>query len=242
MKVNQPIVTKVNKVLAGRAHICGGAILSCFQGELPNDIDIFMKDPEDYLQVCADLYNSFMKPNSVDEWMSVIEQNHEEANYWAYEFAYEGTVISVIIPQEMFGRNTYGDIESIVNEIDISVCRMGLKSDDTIYFADSPNDTIGQIVNWLFKVVMVRPEEEAERTAKRVEKYKDKGYRLIDEIKPEDFVAPETDKQTKMRPATHEEIENAVEAHTGSNKKILKKIVKQKTRTKWKDVKKKEVK
>ena len=245
MKVTQPIVTQVNNVLEGRAHICGGAILSCFQGSLPVDIDIFIENEEDYLQVCADLYNHLMNPKSIDEWMCVVEECKDEGNYWAYEFQYEGVTISVITPQLMCGRQTWGTVEEIVDEIDISICRMGLRADNTIYFADESSDTLGQIVNWFFKIVKQRPEEEADRTAKRIEKYKAKGYRYLDTgsrmpLNMEDVVQNAQAKAKKLndiRPASMQELADAVEKHTGSNKKVLKKILKQSKTKNWKQLK-----
>lgn len=40
--VDDPLIVKVNKVLKGRATICGGALRSYLEGNSPRDIDIFI--------------------------------------------------------------------------------------------------------------------------------------------------------------------------------------------------------
>lgn len=172
------ILTEINEVLKGRAFIVGGALRSLIEGELPRDIDIFMAtdNNEDYVSVCHDVYNAFA-PKFL--WSTTLDCN---TDYHAVEMNYMDTdiVISLIKPQEFHGRPSFGDLHSLVDDIDFNVCRLGLAPDGKSVYAVEPIwEVLKDIVDRRLRIVKHRPEE-ADRVAKRIAKYESYGYKLME--------------------------------------------------------------
>ena len=181
MTLKHRLVTDVNAVLNGRAHIAGGAIRSCFQGQDPRDIDIFMTTPDirEYEDVCRELWSNF--GYSDIDWRIVDMGNKADANYWAFDFTMSGTsvTISVVTPAIMYSRKTYGSLHDIVNDIDLSVCRFGLLPDNTLYSPDNMKHNISDILHKAMHLVKSRGVDEALRTERRIKKYEGYGFTLL---------------------------------------------------------------
>lgn len=177
MEVYNALIRDVNSVLKGRATICGGALRSYIEGKGPRDIDIFMRSDcqDEFKEVCTDLYEAFTERYP---WYSYTPDFNTE--YHAIEIMLRGTdvVISIIKPQEFYGRLSYGPMEKLVKEIDFNVCRLGLREDNTIYSIEPLEDIIRDINNRTLRIVEERPQE-VNRVKKRIAKYESYGYTFI---------------------------------------------------------------
>lgn len=170
----------INKIIKGKASICGGALRSYIEGNVPRDIDIFMySDNIDVFErLCEELVDNLSdQVYDVEEIRTTL---FSEGNYYAFEFkhAWSETIITVITPQVLYGRECFGTMENIVNEIDINVCRLGLREDNTIYCPEDLISVLNDISNKDMKLIHTRTEEEANRTATRIAKYESYGYML----------------------------------------------------------------
>lgn len=182
--VERRLLVIVNRILNGRAHICGGALRSVAEGNLPKDIDIFMLTDsiEEYTNVCRDiqLLLGLRRQNGVpiDDTEYFSCDFIYDYLYFTEEPVYQQVVISVIKPQVLYGRHCWGTLEELVDGIDLSVCRLGLRANGTIYAPDI-DTTKTHIENKVMSVVKQRGEEESARTKKRLKKYEGYGYTLI---------------------------------------------------------------
>jgi hypothetical protein len=180
LKVTNDIILDVNKVLEGRAHICGGAIRSCFEGANPRDIDVFMstESKSAYYAVCYDLYHAFAEYGTT---RTIPEEVYgSDNNYYSFDFPYKDTniIISVVVPKLFNGRECWGDLHKLTSEIDLSVCRFGLKDDSTIYCPDDHRVNVSHIVGKVMMLVCNRPDETL-RTQARITKYEGYGYSIL---------------------------------------------------------------
>lgn len=171
------ILREVNRVIEGKGHICGGAIRSYIEGNIPKDIDIFLIDdkPEtlhdilyaiDNLQFCGR--------------RSLYCKGTLTSSGIATEYSYKGTIISVIHPRQFYGRDTFGRVGKIVDDIDMDICRLGMAWDNKIITAhcEDFDSIVKSITNRQFKFIKIRPDEH-ERNLKRIAKYEGYGYTLV---------------------------------------------------------------
>ncbi len=178
-KVEDKLLLDINNILNGRAHICGGALRSYFEDREAKDIDIFMLTDSlsAYDDICEELLYKFGNKSFTE----VEDTLMEGRNYCSFDFKHyaSNTTISIIKPQVLYGRECYGSIEKIVREIDINVCRIGLKRDNSLYCPEGILNVITDINSRCMRIISQRGEEEADRTFRRISKYKEYGYRLI---------------------------------------------------------------
>jgi len=179
MKIEDKLLLDINKSIDGEGFICGGALRNYFEGTKPRDIDIFMKTDDENLfdKLCEKLFKEFSIQDI--DWKALQGNLNNLGNYYSYEFFTKNNIIiSIIKPQILYGRKCYGDITTLVDEIDFNVCRLGLNKDNTIYCPEPIEETIQHIKNKSLKIMTKRPEER-NRTIRRLEKYQTYGYKLI---------------------------------------------------------------
>lgn len=171
------ILREVNKVIEGRGHICGGAIRSYIEGSIPKDIDIFLIDdkPETLHEILYAIDNLQFSSRR-----SLFCKGTLTSSGIATEYAYKGTIISVIHPRQFYGRDTFGRIGKIVDDIDIDICRLGMTWDNKIITENYEDfeDIVKSINCRQFKFIKIRPNE-YNRNLKRIAKYEGYGYTLV---------------------------------------------------------------
>lgn len=170
------ILREVNKCIEGLGHICGGAIRSYIEGNLPRDIDVVLIDnkPETLNTLLHKIDTTFLMSRR-----SVYCKDSLTSSGIATEYNYKGTIVSIIHPRQFYGRDTFGRVGKIVDDIDIDICRLGMAWDNKIVtgHCESFEDIVKSINNREFSFVKIRPDEHA-RNIKRIAKYNSYGYTL----------------------------------------------------------------
>lgn len=171
------ILREVNKTIEGLGHICGGAIRSYIEGNIPKDIDVFLIDNKDdtlhkILYAIDNLQFSSRR--------SIYCKGTLTSSGIATEYDYKGTIISVIHPRQFYGRDTFGRIGKIVDDIDMDICRLGMAWDNKIVTAhcEDFDFIVKSIKDKKFRFIKIRPDE-YERNLKRIAKYESYGYTLV---------------------------------------------------------------
>lgn len=169
------LMARINKVLDGRAFICGGALRSYIEGNEPRDIDVFLRENNSATPTAIfyDLLLAFPNSSFNDN------QSNEELDYFSIDLIIENYKVTIITPCISLGRQLYGTPEELCKGFDFNVVAMCLLPDNSILFGGDhgETETIWSIKNRMF----ARQKHciDDARTAKRIEKYKSYGYQYM---------------------------------------------------------------
>lgn len=161
------LLLQANRLINGRGHIVGGALRSYFEGNIPKDIDVFCSSIEMYEDIIGDLVDSGYVHN---------KQGNVLGNYIAVDFKFNGSILSIIKPTQLYGRRTFGNLQDLIEDIDINICRLGLNRHGHVVTTDFLNDIIKSIKDRKFHFVKIR-QGELERNIVRINKYEGYGYK-----------------------------------------------------------------
>lgn len=170
------ILREVNSCIEGLGHICGGAVRSYIEGNIPKDIDVFLinDNPDTLNTLLHKIDATFLMSRR-----SLYCEGSLTSSGIATEYNYKGTIVSIIHPTQLYGRDTFGRIGKLVDDIDIDICRLGIAWDNKIVtgHCEDFDSIVTSIKNREFQFVKIRPDE-LDRNTKRIAKYESYGYKL----------------------------------------------------------------
>lgn len=158
------LLLQANRLINGRGHIVGGSLRSYFEGNIPKDIDVFCSSIEMYDELILDLTSTY---NTIGT---------SRIGYISLDFEFHGSILSIIKPTQLYGRYTYGNLQDLIEDIDINICRLGLNRHGYVVTTDFIDDIIKSIKDRKFHFVKIR-QGELERNIVRIKKYEGYGYK-----------------------------------------------------------------
>ena len=117
-------INLVNKLIKWKAFIAGGCCRSILENEPPKDIDIFLYDQKDYLEVVEILSKNLIEYETSDEedsnlvWENDLVKNFESNSL---------LLVQLVKPSIKKYMRTWGEPEEVIWTFDFTVCRFYLE-------------------------------------------------------------------------------------------------------------------